>query len=115
MGGLVIGAPEYLEEDAYGPRVIETTEVRFRDLQFGISTYQQLSLAPYEIIYSSERVERVETVIVQLVADARRDFQASLPTDCSACDREANQALNIQLGKRKPSESVMAWPQGSPI
>jgi hypothetical protein len=34
VGGLVVGAPEYLEEDAYGLRVIEATEVRLRDLRF---------------------------------------------------------------------------------
>jgi hypothetical protein len=34
VGGLVVGAPEYLEEDAYGPRVIEATEVHLRDLRF---------------------------------------------------------------------------------
>jgi hypothetical protein len=40
----------------------------------GISTYRQLSQAPYRIIYSSERVSQTEAVVVHLVADARRDF-----------------------------------------
>jgi hypothetical protein len=34
VGGLAVGAPEYLEEDGNGARVIEATEVHLRDLRF---------------------------------------------------------------------------------
>lgn len=44
VGGLVIGAPEYLEEDAYGPRVIEATEVHLRDLRFPYGRDAQLEI-----------------------------------------------------------------------
>lgn len=44
VGGLVIGAPEYLEEDAYGPRVIEATEVHLRDLRFPYGPDAQLEI-----------------------------------------------------------------------
>lgn len=44
----------------------------------GILTYRQLSQAPFRIIYSSERVDQAETVVVHLVADARRDFRTLL-------------------------------------
>lgn len=44
MGGLIVGAPEYLEEDAYGPRVIEATEVRLRDLRFPYGPDAQLEI-----------------------------------------------------------------------
>ncbi|MBA4081079.1 MAG: hypothetical protein C0496_07435, partial [Erythrobacter sp.] len=38
------GAPEYLEEDAYGPRVIEATEVHLRDLRFPYGPDAQLEI-----------------------------------------------------------------------
>ncbi len=44
----------------------------------GISTYRQLSQAPYRIIYSCERVDQAEAIVVHLVADARRDFRTLL-------------------------------------
>lgn len=44
----------------------------------GISAYRQLSQAPYRIIYSVERVDQAEAVVVHLVADARRDFRTLL-------------------------------------
>jgi plasmid stabilization system protein ParE len=44
----------------------------------GISTYRQLSKAPYRIIYSCERVDQAEANVVHLVADARRDFRTLL-------------------------------------
>lgn len=44
----------------------------------GISTYRQLSQAPYRIIYSFERVDQAEALVVHLVADARRDFRTLL-------------------------------------
>jgi len=34
VGGLTIGAPEAIEDDVYGPRVFEATEVRLKDLTF---------------------------------------------------------------------------------
>jgi len=34
LGGVVVGAPEYIEDHDYGPRVIEATEFRLRDLRF---------------------------------------------------------------------------------
>ena len=34
LGGLVVGAPEFIEDSDYGPRVLEATEIRLRDLQF---------------------------------------------------------------------------------
>lgn len=46
--------------------------------RLGISTYRQLSQAPYRIIYSSERVGQAEAVVVHLIADARRDFTTLL-------------------------------------
>lgn len=44
----------------------------------GISTYRQLSLAPYRITFSLERVDQAEAIVVHLVADARRDFRTLL-------------------------------------
>lgn len=44
----------------------------------GISTYRQLSQASYRIIYSLERVDKAEAIVVHLVADARRDFRTLL-------------------------------------
>jgi len=44
VGGLVVGAPEYLEEDAYGPRVIAATEVHLRDLRFPYRPNAQLEI-----------------------------------------------------------------------
>lgn len=44
----------------------------------GISNYRQLSRAPFRIIYSIERVSEAKTVVVHLVADARRDFRTLL-------------------------------------
>jgi len=44
----------------------------------GISTYRQLSQAPYWIIYSFERIEQTEVAVVHLVADSRRDFRTLL-------------------------------------
>lgn len=44
VGGLVIGAPEYLEEDAYGPRVIEATEAHLRHLRFPYGPDAQLEI-----------------------------------------------------------------------
>lgn len=44
----------------------------------GISTYRQLSQASYRIIYSLERVDNAEAIVVHLVADARRDFRTLL-------------------------------------
>jgi len=44
VGGLVVGAPEYLEEDSYGPRVIEATEVHLRDLRFPYGRDGQLEI-----------------------------------------------------------------------
>lgn len=40
----------------------------------GILTYRQLSQPPFRTIYSSERVDQAEAVVVHLIADARRDF-----------------------------------------
>jgi len=34
VGGLTIGAPEAIEDEVYGPRVFEATEVRLKDLTF---------------------------------------------------------------------------------
>lgn len=34
VGGIIIGAPEYIEDHDHGPRVIEATEFRLRDLRF---------------------------------------------------------------------------------
>lgn len=34
VGGLTIGAPEAIEDSAYGPRVFEATEVQLKDLTF---------------------------------------------------------------------------------
>ena len=34
VGGLTIGAPEALEDEVYGPRIFEATEVRLKDLTF---------------------------------------------------------------------------------
>jgi hypothetical protein len=34
VGGLTIGAPEAIEDEAYGPRVFEATEVQLKDLTF---------------------------------------------------------------------------------
>jgi len=44
VGGLVVGAPEYLEEEANGPRVIEATEVHLRDLRFPYGPDAQLEI-----------------------------------------------------------------------
>lgn len=44
VGGLVVGAPECLEEDAYGPRVIEATEAHLRDLRFPYGPDAQLEI-----------------------------------------------------------------------
>ena len=44
----------------------------------GISTYRQLSQAPYRIIYSCEWVGQAAAIVVHLVADARRDFRTLL-------------------------------------
>jgi hypothetical protein len=44
MGGLVVGAPDYLEEDGYGPRVLEATEVHLRDLRFPFGPDAQLEI-----------------------------------------------------------------------
>lgn len=44
----------------------------------GISAYRQLSHASYRIIYSLERVDKAEAIVVHLVADARRDFRTLL-------------------------------------
>lgn len=34
LGGLIVGAPEVIEDENYGPRVLEATEIRLRDLSF---------------------------------------------------------------------------------
>jgi hypothetical protein len=34
VGGLTIGAPEAIEDPAYGPRVLEATEIQLKDLTF---------------------------------------------------------------------------------
>ena len=44
VGGLVIGAPEFLEDGADGPRVIEATEVHLRDLRFPYGRDPQLEM-----------------------------------------------------------------------
>lgn len=44
VGGLVVGAPEYLEEDAYGRRVIEATDVHLRDLRFPYGPDAQIDI-----------------------------------------------------------------------
>lgn len=44
VGGLTIGAPEALEYDAYGPKVLEATEVQLKDLTFPFEVHSTLTI-----------------------------------------------------------------------
>jgi len=43
-----------------------------------ITNYRQMSQAPFRIVYSIKQISDLETVIVHIVADARRDFMTLL-------------------------------------
>jgi len=44
VGGLTIGAPEVLEDTAYGPRVFEATDIQLKDLTFPYEVDATLTL-----------------------------------------------------------------------
>ncbi|RVT90833.1 type II toxin-antitoxin system RelE/ParE family toxin [Sphingomonas crocodyli] len=44
----------------------------------GTRSHRQLSVPPYRVIYSQEEIDGEIAVVVQIVADARRDFTTLL-------------------------------------
>lgn len=44
VGGLTIGAPEFNEDDLYGPRTFEASEIRLQDLTFPYEADQTLTI-----------------------------------------------------------------------